>query len=176
MHDAELPPIPRSATRRSSEHGHESQPLAQWNDLGAYVLLAEPGGGKSEAFKREAAAASYVLARDFSNAGAPEGWSSTPIFIDGFDQMRADSVSRDTPLDRIVQKLRELGRPSFRICCREADWLSSDQSALRAAAPSGDVEVLHLDPLTDEVLAWTKTLAPSCAGCVTCLRLSPGAP
>ncbi len=81
--------------------------------LGAYVLLAEPGGGKSEAFKREAAAASYVLARDFFNAGPPEGWSGEALFIDGFDQMRADSVSRDTPLDRIVQKLVAAGTPEL---------------------------------------------------------------
>lgn len=116
-----LDPIARTATRRSQELGQESRPLAQWAELDAYVLLAEPGGGKSEAFKREAATASYVLARDFCNAGPPEGWNGQALFIDGFDQMRADSVSRNTPLDRIVQKLNAMERPRFRICCREAD-------------------------------------------------------
>ena len=141
--------IPRSATRRDKEHRHESRALANWNDLDAYVLLAEPGGGKTEAFKYEAAAASYVLARNFVNAGAPAGWRGEPLFIDGLDQMRADSVSQNTPLDNIVQQLIALNRPRFRVCCREADWLAADQAALCAAAPGGVVEVLHLDPLTD---------------------------
>ncbi len=61
--------IPRSAKRRLADGRTESRLLSDWADLGAFVLLAEPGGGKSEAFRLEAldAACSYVKARDFAN-------------------------------------------------------------------------------------------------------------
>ena len=130
--------IPRSATRHSAEHGNESRPLSQWAELDAFVLLAEPGGGKSVAFEFEARATggAYIAARDFANLGPPEGWQREALFIDGFDQMRADSASRDTPLNDIIKRLGELDRPRFRFSCREADWLQAvDQSALRTAAP-----------------------------------------
>lgn len=48
--------IPRSATRRHADQGAESRPLSDGVERGAFVLLAEPGGGKSRAFMREAQA------------------------------------------------------------------------------------------------------------------------
>ena len=68
--------IPRSATRRSAENGADSRPLSAWAELGAFVLLAEPGGGKSCAFRFEADASGgiCVKAREFATLGPPKGW------------------------------------------------------------------------------------------------------
>lgn len=118
MADVLAPPsidaIPRSATRRSGEganESHESRPLSHWADLDAFVLLAEPGGGKSCAFQFEADATggAYVKARDFANVGPPQGWARETLFIDGFDEMRAASTSRDTPLNDIIRRLATCG-------------------------------------------------------------------
>ena len=145
--------IPRSATRRSAEHGADSRPLSAWAELGAFVLLAEPGGGKSCAFQSEAGSSdgAYVKARTFATLGPPDGWCGQTLFIDGLDEMRADSASRHGPLDAVVQQLDKLGRPAFRLSCREADWLATiDQEALRDVAPEKQIEALHLDPLNDK--------------------------
>lgn len=73
---AKFEEIPRSATRRSAEHGTESRRLSAWSELEAFVLLSEPGSGKSRAFEFEAKAAGavYVKARTFANVGTPKGW------------------------------------------------------------------------------------------------------
>lgn len=148
--------IPRSATRRSAEHGADSRPLSAWAELGAFVLLAEPGGGKSCAFQFEsdASGGKCVKAREFATLGPPKGWCGETLFIDGLDEMRADSPSRNGSLDAVIQQLGKLGCPAFRLSCREADWLAtSDQEALRGVAPDKQLEVLHLDPLNDEEVA-----------------------
>ena len=148
----EIPDIPRSATNKTEAGERVSRPLSAWAGLDAFVLLAEPGGGKSRAFLHEARASAsrYVKARDFANVGV-QGWCGETLFIDGLDEMRADASSRNTPLDDIVKRLADLGRPRFRLSCREADWLLAvDQPALRAVAPNGALGVLHLNPLSYE--------------------------
>ena len=150
---AEFEDIPRSATRRSEERGTESRPLAAWAHLDAFVLLAEPGGGKSCAFKFEqrAQGGAYVKARAFAILGPPDGYSGEILFIDGLDEMRADDGSRNGPLDAVISRLNDLGRPRFRLSCREADWLAAvDHEALREVAPGKQLEALYLDPLNDK--------------------------
>ena len=72
------------------------------------------------------------------------------LFIDGLDETRADGGDVRAAIDRIYEKLEELGRPSFRISCREADWLGqNDRNSLAQVAPDGALTVLRLDPLTD---------------------------
>ena len=145
--------IPRSATRRTAGAGAESRALSAWLELDAFVLLAEPGGGKSRAFELEAkvSGGAFVTARTFANLGPPQGWHGETLFIDGLDEMRADGVSRNGPLDAVIQQLNALGRPRFRLSCREADWLVAvDHEALRAVAPGRQLEALYLDPLNDE--------------------------
>jgi len=145
--------IPRSATHRTADHGPESRALSAWAELDAFVLLAEPGAGKSRAFEFEAEASGgvYIKARSFANLGPPAGWQGETLFIDGFDEMRADSAERHGPLDVLIRRLAESGRPRFRLSCREADWLAAiDHEALREVAPGGQLEALCLDPLNDE--------------------------
>lgn len=149
--------VPRRAKERiEGEAASEPRPLEAWRDSAAYVLLAEPGAGKTRALKSEAEATGgeYVTARRFITLGAESTASDTTLFIDGLDEIRAGSQSRRKPLDEIVTRLNQLGRPRFRIACREADWLGAvDQNALRAVAPNGELTELHLMPLGDaEVL------------------------
>jgi hypothetical protein len=149
--------VPRHAKERiEGEAASEPRPLEAWRDSAAYVLLAEPGAGKTRAFKSEAEATGgdYVTARRFITLGFESAASDATLFIDGLDEIRAGSPSRRKPLDEIVTRLNQLGRPRFRIACREADWLGAvDRNALRAVASNGELTELHLMPLGDvEVL------------------------
>ncbi|MCE2560080.1 MAG: hypothetical protein J4F98_16215 [Acidobacteria bacterium] len=73
------------------------------------------------------------------------------IFIDGLDEVRAGSRDGRTALDRVRARLDQLGRPPFRLSCREADWLGrNDLERLTAVAPESEIKALRLDPLTSD--------------------------
>ncbi|MDP2824808.1 MAG: hypothetical protein Q8O52_19265 [Sulfuritalea sp.] len=131
----------------------ESRPLEGCRDLPAYVLLGDPGAGKTASFVREAdeVGGVYVKARDFATFDPDPALNKKTLFIDALDEMRAGVGDGRTPLDHIRHHLVRLGRPRFRLSCREADWLgASDREALRVVAPGGKLAVLHLDPLSDD--------------------------
>ncbi|MBK8121382.1 MAG: hypothetical protein IPK39_21180 [Sulfuritalea sp.] len=126
--------------------------LSTLRDRPAYVLLGEPGAGKTTAFREEARAAGCeaIPARDFIAFDRPE-WRGWTLFIDGLDEIRAGSTDSRTPFDVIRQRIDALGRPRFRISCREADWRGAgDRDSLDRVAPGGRVDVLHLDELDTE--------------------------
>ena len=145
--------VERTCTVLQGAEDGESRSLSSRRGREAYVLLGAPGAGKTVAFKREAAAAGgcFVRARDFiTYADRPE-WHGGTLFIDGLDEKRAGSADRRTPLDAIRAKLFALGSPRFRLSCREADWFGApDRTSLSSAAPGTSVDVLRLDPLTDD--------------------------
>lgn len=129
-----------------------SRPLKEYRKLSAYVLLGDPGAGKTKAFKQEAieSGGEYITARDFVTFEPATEYRDKILFIDGLDEMRADGGDGRTPLDQIRRHLEKLGRPRFRLSCREADWLgASDAEALLRVSPDQKVVALHLDPLTD---------------------------
>lgn len=131
----------------------ESREIAFFRESDAYVLLGDPGAGKTTLFKQEATDSGGLClsARDFLTFNRVEEWQGKTLFIDGLDETRAGVENARTPLDAIRSKLEQLGRPRFRLSCREADWLGgNDHTALNACAPSGKVIVLHLNALTDE--------------------------
>lgn len=132
-------------------------PLAAFRPVPAYVLLGDPGAGKTTEFRRECRglgdAAAYVKARDFISLDLdshPE-WKDRTLFIDGLDEMRAGAADARIPLDEIRNRLDRLGRPSFRISCREADWLGpNDRQSLQAVSPDSTIRVLLLDELSEK--------------------------
>ncbi|MDE0066068.1 MAG: hypothetical protein OXN44_04245 [Acidimicrobiaceae bacterium] len=149
--------IPRTCTEIASgdSTGTEgSQPLRVFRDVPAYVLLGEPGSGKTTEFKQERMdlgdAAELIQARRFAKAdiAAHPEWRSKVLFIDGLDETRAGGGSGTTVLDEIQSRLDSLGKPSFRISCRAADWLGPvDRGPLADVSPDGRVTTLNLDPL-----------------------------
>lgn len=121
-----------------------------------YVLLGEPGMGKSTAFELEANrvdALPPVPARRFISRSPechPE-WRKGPLFIDGLDEVRAGSGDPRTAVDRIVARLEDLGTPHFRISCRAGSWLGpGDLKEFRSLVDDDNIPVLQLDPITLE--------------------------
>ena len=130
-----------------------SSPLEGWARTDAYVLLGPAGAGKTMAFDREAQRSGgyCVAAHDFIAFDEQPEWRDTTLFIDGLDETRAGSADGRTPLDRIRAKLDRLGRPRFRLSCREADWFGAhDRDRLKTVSRDGRVTVLRLDPLSDD--------------------------
>ena len=137
-----------------------SRPLEEFRSTPVYVLLGDPGFGKSTAFTMESEArqgdALCVTARNFTTfrlEDHPE-WRETTLFIDGLDEIRTGSPNSRTPLDDIRVRLDALGRPHFRLSCREADWLGpNDCNHLKDVSPDSEVVILRLDPLTASDIA-----------------------
>lgn len=118
-----------------------------------FVLLGEPGMGKSETMK---ALASLVLGEsgepiptnDFIVLPASPDDAARPMFIDALDEARA---SGDTTvwgeLRRSIAKNR-LTR--FGVACRVADWHNTDAQDLAAVVQGQHIRVFALNPLTTE--------------------------
>ena len=80
---------------------------------------------------------------------APDELRGRTLFIDGLDEVRAGALDVRSPFDRIRGLLIQMGRPRFRISCREADWLGeNDRQRLELVAKGSTVTALRLDPLT----------------------------
>ena len=145
--------VPRRATSQGDGGSPETRLLADSRGLDAYVLLGDPGAGKSCSFAAEASACDGLLiaARDIVDGVATAPVGDEIVFIDGLDEVRAGAADSKTPFGAIRAWLHQQGSPRFRLSCREADWLGdSDRSALARVAPGRRVEVLHLEPLQRE--------------------------
>ena len=144
----------RDDTARDVEHS--SLTLRELRALSVYVLLGDPGSGKSTVFEVECdelgEEAELITARDFlsSDTNSHPEWRDRTLFIDGLDEIRAGQTDARTPFDAIRGQLDSLGQPRFRISCREADWLGdNDRKRLARVSPDSEVKILRLDPLTD---------------------------
>ncbi len=151
--------IPRTCTEVATDDSAlvsivEPQPLSAFREVPAYVLLGEPGAGKTTEFEQECHAlgsqAELISARRFAKtdtAAHPE-WRDKVLFIDGLDETRAGGREATEALDEIAARLEQLGRPRFRISCRAADWLGPvDRYPLAEVSSDGRVTALQLDPL-----------------------------
>lgn len=145
--------VPRFVTERLKDGTRsEPQPLSHWSTTPAYVLLGDPGAGKTRALTVEAekCGAQVASATDFGIAQTKKLVKGMPSFIDALDEKRA-GVSDADALNAIRTELVRLKKPPFRITCREIDWLGGvDTNALKAVSPNGEIVELHLEPLTDE--------------------------
>lgn len=149
--------VPRRA-RRLDDQGkfaEEITPtdLQEYRNLPAWVLLGEPGAGKTTVFEMEADATGGISLRiaRFIEADIEHEaeWQGKTLFLDGLDEVRA-SAGSDSTLQKIHKQLKRLGKPPFRISCRAADWYgSSDAQDIRATSANGRIEVLQLEPLSE---------------------------
>jgi len=164
MTDSGLKTMPTIVSRTCTEivedkehriSAKDSQPLEAYRSVPAYVLLGDPGAGKTTAFQKESAAIDdlcFVSARDFLtfDVNNCSEWHGKTLFIDGLDEVRAGKPDVRVPFDEIRKRLVTLGRPHIRLSCREADWLGeNDRKNLERIAPDNRIIMLRLDPLTD---------------------------
>ena len=155
--------VPRTCTEILAEDANqhrekESQPLEAFRDAPAYVLLGDPGAGKTTAFEAECEALgekahSHVITADefltYDVSDLPPEWREKTLFIDGLDEVRAGSQG-ESAFREVRKLLRALGKPRFRLSCRQMDWLGTyDQERLESVSPDSKVTALRLDPLTD---------------------------
>lgn len=118
----------------------------------AWLLLGEPGAGKTTALEIEAKATNGVFIRidEFINADVELDWNGKTLFLDGLDEARAGSGGNSV-IQHICGQLKRLGKPAFRIACRAADWYgSTDRIDFERSAPNGQISVLLLEPLNRE--------------------------
>jgi len=146
--------IPRRVRRISAnEQSGESQicRLDELCDQTAWVLLGEPGAGKSRAFEIEAQTTDgiFISIATFLSDDPDPSWRGKTLFLDGLDETRA-SGGDSSVLLKVRAHLRKLGNPKFRIACRAADWFgSTDSQAIGDASPDGQLAVFALEPLND---------------------------
>ena len=133
--------------------------LKVYRDVPAYVLLGDPGAGKTTVFENEREAlgksaidvisANRLLTYDTNTI--PREWQNKTLFIDGLDEVRTGTQDGRRNLREIIKLLRAMCNPRFRLSCRAADWLGErDHGLLSAASRNGSLVILRLDPLTDQ--------------------------
>ena len=152
--------VPRTCTEitdKTTQPGQAAVPrsLEEFRDTSAYVLLGDPGSGKTTAFEvesKETKNGYLISARDFLtfDVSTHTEWRDKTLFIDGLDEVRAGTSDARTPFDQMRRRLDTLGKPRFRLSCRQADWLGNNGlTKLGAVSPNSNVTSLRLDPLAN---------------------------
>lgn len=134
--------------------GQERLSLQDFDFDHGYVLLGEPGIGKTTEFE----AATHriedthrISARRFIRSNLDPEWRTKTIFIDGLDEMRVGGGDPRAVLDEIIKRLEALEKPKFRLSCRSNNWLGSgDRKELDELLDSKEIPVLQLNPLNDD--------------------------
>lgn len=128
--------------------------LSVHSDVHAWVLLGEPGAGKTEALKHEANASGgiYIRIAEFVDADLSDEWKSKTLFLDGLDEVRASGHATSI-LQKVANQLKRLGRPKFRIACRAADWNAVDKLDLEQVSSGEKIVVLKLHELGEDDIA-----------------------
>ena len=93
----------------------ESRPLSAYRSAQAYVLLGDPGSGKTTSFRAECEElgdqAKFISARDFLvYEAAPDALRGRTLFIDGLDEIRAGALDVRSPFDRIRRPAHQAGQ------------------------------------------------------------------
>lgn len=145
--------VPRRVTKYSGEQANPREEkhvrLEDLREQAAWILLGEPGAGKSKSLEMEAQATEGVfisIAKFLSDDPVP-AWREKTLYLDGLDETRAGGGDNSILL-RLRAHLRKLGSPRFRIACRAADWFgSTDSQVIGDVSQDGQLGVYALDPL-----------------------------
>lgn len=122
--------------------------LSEFHERAAWVLLGEPGAGKTVALEEEARRTGgiFISIAEFLSGEVDESWRGTTLFLDGLDEVRASGDEHT--LIKLRLRLRKLNVSRFRISCRAADWLgATDTQDLQDIVPDKTISVLQLEPL-----------------------------
>ena len=136
--------------------GKDLLTLRDFESAHCYVLLGEPGMGKSTEFNREARrvhADPPIPARQFlsRNMKSHCGLRESPLFIDGLDEVRIDGGDIKNMLDKIITQLEDWGSPKLRLSCRSVNWLgNTGREELNSISGSPKIPILQLNPLSHE--------------------------
>ena len=155
-----MQPISRTVNliepRNDRRFGQDGLSLQDFDSDRGFVLLGEPGMGKSTEFDaatRGIDGTHLISARRFvrSNLDRHPEWRKGTIFVDGLDEMRVGGGDPRAVLDKIIYGLEALGIPKFRLSCRSANWLGSgDRKELSSLLDSEEIPVLQLNPLNGD--------------------------
>lgn len=145
--------IHRYVQHTESKKGATSkQPLAELREIPAWILLAEPGAGKTHVFKSETKNSPedtyYLSVREFLHDD-DENWRGKCLFLDGLDEVRADQAEGSIPT-RIASKLKKYGIQRFRLSCRAAAWNGNTDRDDLSKTDAGSPEVFTLCPLEEQ--------------------------
>ena len=105
-------------------------PLKSFAEALAYVLIGEPGAGKTTAFEKEAKEQGgvFVEVRNFLTFKDKPEWHGKTLFLDGLDESRIGVTDGRTPLDQVR------GKPGY---CMS----SAKSSNFGSGAPNRDSRV-----------------------------------
>ena len=165
--------IPRTCTEVTTDDSARvsivgPQPLSAFREVPAYVLLGEPGAGKTTEFEQECEAlgdaAKYVKARGFRRARGDQlrELRGKILYIDGLDETRARGAYGTDAVDEIQANLLDLEPPAFRISCRVADWFGPvDRSPFEHVAADSRIVTLQLDRFSrSDARLWLEAHSP----------------
>ena len=147
-------PVERTVSQwRDGKWQSRGEKLADLRSVRAYVLLGEAGAGKTTAFREEERRdkrALHVPARHFLRRALdshPE-WRHRILLVDGLDEERAGGGDLREPLDTFIRRIQRLGKPRFRLSCREDSWLQTDYRELESITDGAELQLFRLDPLS----------------------------
>ena len=131
----------------------QQQTLRRISDLREvpfYVLLGEPGIGKTSTFMREAEAeggAQLTVRQLLNGFPAPPG---ATLFLDGLDEYRIDGQASDK-VTRLAGALLGAKPPRWRLACRSEDWRAeADMAQIQLTTLGSSIVVIQLQPLEDD--------------------------
>lgn len=121
--------------------------VRQLAELPVFVLLGEPGMGKSESMKAlEALTQGLRLTADQFISRAPiQDAANRMVLIDALDEARAEGGT--TVWREVRKQIDQSHLQQFAIACRVADWHAKDREDLVAASSGKPIRVFSLNPL-----------------------------
>jgi hypothetical protein len=134
---------------------NESSPIAlsEIAELPCFVLLAEPGMGKTSVFETMAnqQSAQYITADNFLIINSSQLKSDTYWYIDALDE--ATDIAGKTVINAVRGRISEFSLQRFRLACRAADWnFIRDSEDIAFVAPNNSCKSFVLNPLgTDQI-------------------------